>query len=84
MIGLDDEMEEMEDYDSELADVSAMNVDIASLSDEFHYGDYYEGYETEDEGNTFDTFRSGLIDDDFSSDEDEDEEMSEASEELHD
>jgi hypothetical protein len=79
-------MEEMEDYDSELADVSAMNVDIALLSDEFHYGDFYKGHETEDEGNTFNTFRSGLTDDDFSSDEDEDEdeEMSEASEELHD
>jgi hypothetical protein len=84
LIGLDDELEEMEDYDSELADISAMNVDIAPLSDEFHYGDYYKGYETEVEGNTFDTFRSGLIDDDFSSDEDEDEEMSEVSEELHD
>jgi hypothetical protein len=32
----------------------------------------------------FDTFKSGLTDDNFSSDEDEDEEASEASEELHD
>jgi hypothetical protein len=77
-------MEEMVDYYSELADVSAMNVDIAPLSDEFHCGDYYKVYETEDERNTFEIFRSGLTDDDFSSSEDEDEKMSENSEELHD
>jgi hypothetical protein len=57
-----------------------MDVDNTPLSDEFYCRNYYKVYETEDEGNTFDTFRSGLIDDDFSSDE----EMSESSEELHD
>jgi hypothetical protein len=75
---------ESDDSDSEFSDVSAMNVDIAPLSDEFDYGDSYKGYETENEGNTFDTFRSGFTDDDFSSGEDEDEEMSEASVDLHD
>jgi hypothetical protein len=76
-------LSESDDDDSELVDVSATDDDITHFivsEPERHMGESFKGYETEDEGNTFDTFRSGLTDDDFS----DDEEMSEVSVELHD